>query len=94
MHHCFQIPEIVNSVVDAVATTGYPNLPPAQTRTSAASVARSCRLFYEPSMGALWGCLDSLDLLILCLPSDTWEGNVQGQVVVSLLCAGAVVQRV
>ena len=73
MHKCLTVFEIVSGVADAVVgevdwTHGYTNGPSYNEREGCASLARTCRAFYEPAMDAPWRHLPSLKPIISNLP--------------------------
>ncbi|KAH7923675.1 hypothetical protein BV22DRAFT_569287 [Leucogyrophana mollusca] len=68
---------------------GMPTLVSAQlecSRRSLAYLARSCRMFTEPALDALYSELQLMDPLIRCMPSDLWTvtSNPYSELVISL----------
>lgn len=85
MHRCLQIPEILKAILEEVSerSTNYEWLSPTSTELrSYASMARTCKAFYEPSMDCLWEALLNLDPLAKCMPSvivEAWSTSIEDQ---------------
>jgi hypothetical protein len=80
MHRCLYIPEILCQIISAtdVEDPAGPLWGSEPDRFTLASLARTCRLFYEPASDALWKTQYNLCALVKCMPSDSWE-EVAGQ---------------
>ncbi|KAH7924234.1 hypothetical protein BV22DRAFT_524876 [Leucogyrophana mollusca] len=86
MHRCLCIPDILDVVCSNICTPTYPpryvpnsrvpdpwdSLPQREARTTLACLARTCRVFKDPALDALWSHLKSLEPLMRCLPEDLW----------------------
>ncbi|CAL1709659.1 unnamed protein product [Somion occarium] len=68
MHHCLQISEIVDLIVEEAA------IAKARSKSSClhpvAALAAVCRQFYEPAMNVLWRDLKDIYPLLCCFPSE------------------------
>lgn len=69
MHRCLQIPEIFKTILEEVSERQkyFEWLFPVE-RSTYASMAQTCRAFYEPSMDCLWATLPTLEPLANCMP--------------------------
>lgn len=75
MHPCLQINEILAKnfeLMRELETTEHPKFPtwPAKGSKILAALARTCKVFSEPSLDLLWEFQPSLAPLIKCLPND------------------------
>lgn len=67
MHRSLQIPEILSEILASISPESQ------KDRASQAAMARTCKLFYEPAMNALWFKINSITPLLKCLPQYTWD---------------------
>ena len=72
-HPIVEIDELVRLVIDELVET---------SPQAAVSFALTCRSLEEPTLSSLWKRQDSLDLLLMVLPSCTWAMD-EGGVIVS-----------
>jgi len=77
MHRCLYIPELLRQII---LSTGVEDshMGAQPDHSTLASLARTCRTFYEPALDALWKTQYDLCALVKCMPSDSWE-EVAGQ---------------
>ncbi|KAJ7049631.1 hypothetical protein C8F01DRAFT_1378275 [Mycena amicta] len=70
MHHGLRIAEILDNILSNFLTE-YAN---DYSNTSAlACLARTCRIFTDPALDALWMKQTTLNNILKCLPSECWE---------------------
>ncbi|KDQ51684.1 hypothetical protein JAAARDRAFT_210967 [Jaapia argillacea MUCL 33604] len=69
MHACLQLPELLSQIIEFLS----PDPPWAKGTSNLATLARTCRLFYEPALDALWEHQSDLGPLIKCMPKDLWD---------------------
>ena len=75
MHLCLELGHIQREIFEHVYE------PPAWSwveacfadRRSLASLAVTCRAFYENAMDLLWGELDSFAPIVMCMPPYVWQ---------------------
>lgn len=77
MHRCLEIPEILSLI--CYELSGPSQLTP-QSQASLIALARTSQNFKEPALDALWRYQTSLIPLVKCLPEDSWEYGVEGNV--------------
>lgn len=75
MHLCLELDHIQLEIFQYVYAPQpwYWIMPHSGDRTSLASLAATCRAFYENAMDLLWSELDSLAPLVMCMPCDVWH---------------------
>lgn len=61
MHRCLQIAEILQHIIHDIDDNWWRLGNSGEAKATYSSLARTCRMFHEPSMNALWGKMDSLD---------------------------------
>ena len=78
MHRCLVVSDIVLEIVDDLSPPPgerlyHPQKFSMELRTLAV-MARSCKIFYEPCMDALWKVNHSLEHITRCLPPSVPKG--------------------
>ncbi|KAJ7049622.1 hypothetical protein C8F01DRAFT_1181840 [Mycena amicta] len=69
MHHGLRIAEILDNIFNFLRVT--------DSNTSAlACLARTCRIFMDPALDALWMKQTTLNNILKCLPSECWEESI------------------
>lgn len=61
MHRCLHVAEILQYIIRDIDDNWWRLGISSEAKATYSSLARTCRIFYEPSMNALWGKMDSLD---------------------------------
>lgn len=87
MHHALHVVDLITEIVDEVARHpdfDWPPLP-SQQLADLAAMARTCKLFYEPAMNALWKVIHTQFHLIQWLPY--WQFIYHSQWEVGLILA-------
>lgn len=67
VHPCFKVDEILRILADEIVESG--------ARTTAAALARCCKIFEDPVLDALWETQDRLFPLLKTFPGDVWRVN-------------------
>ncbi|EIW78127.1 hypothetical protein CONPUDRAFT_156137 [Coniophora puteana RWD-64-598 SS2] len=67
MHDCLLVIEIFRVICEQLASSS------TEHHAALSAVARTCRVFKEPALDALWAELDKLEPLIRCLPEALWR---------------------
>ncbi|KIP07536.1 hypothetical protein PHLGIDRAFT_414287 [Phlebiopsis gigantea 11061_1 CR5-6] len=80
MHRCLQITEIFSAILSAVPAHG--SFKREGKKSTYASVARTCKLFYEPAMDAAWAILPDIVPLVASLPGDSWAKSDDGEILI------------
>lgn len=71
MHRCLWISEIVVNIAEEVLQDEEWEIP--TSWDTLAKLARTCRMFSEPSLSALWRVQSSLIPLLRTMPDDLWK---------------------
>jgi hypothetical protein len=79
MHHCLEIPEILLQIFEST-TSGSHDM------STLASLARSCRSFFEIAVDLMWAWRDLYHLVML-MPEDLWEPTSTDVEVQSFFCS-------
>ena len=72
MHRTLRIPEIVDSVFSHLDPT------PGKEGRELAALARTCTMFHDIALDALWWHQESIINLIRCMPTELWEIVIVG----------------
>ncbi|KAJ7060512.1 hypothetical protein C8F01DRAFT_1370119 [Mycena amicta] len=67
MHHGLRIAEILDNIFSNLLTED----------DALACLARTCRIFMDPALDALWSRQTTLNNILKCLPLDCWEETVK-----------------
>ncbi|KAJ6451834.1 hypothetical protein C8R47DRAFT_291294 [Mycena vitilis] len=74
MHRCWQIPEILQIILEELKIVEPMLMALGKVETQAfARMARTCRTLSEPALNVLWSRQDTLLPLLTCFPSNLWE---------------------
>ncbi|KAJ7660167.1 hypothetical protein DFH06DRAFT_1130071 [Mycena polygramma] len=74
MHRCWQIPEILQIILEELKKTEPMLMMLGKIETQAvARMARTCRTLSDPALNVLWSQQDTLLPLLTCFPSNLWE---------------------
>lgn len=74
MHHCLEIPEILDLIFDSVLN----DAPSGDSRRTMLAVALTCHGFNGVALNVLWHTQTSLVPLIKCMPDDLWRESPAG----------------
>lgn len=81
MHRCLWISEIVVNIAEEVLLDEEWEVP--ASWDTLAKLARTCRMFSEPSLNALWRFQSSLMPLLRTMPDDLWNMDEDNIIMVS-----------
>ncbi|KAJ7054951.1 hypothetical protein C8F01DRAFT_1259365 [Mycena amicta] len=73
MHHGLRIPELLDNIFSNFLDSKYYLNPNTATL---ACLARTCRIFMDPALDALWMKQTTLNNILKCLPSECWEESI------------------
>ncbi len=80
MHRCFSIAEVLREIVAFLRAHSEANLG-SEGFATIASLAVTCRTFYEIASDELWGKLFGITPLVKCLPEEVLGQTAEGVVV-------------
>ena len=82
MHHCLQVSEILSVILESLVShepdADLDEVFHGEANGTYASMARTCKSFYAPSMNVLWSSLPRFDPLVKCLPQEIWQEQPPG----------------
>ncbi|KAF9452100.1 hypothetical protein P691DRAFT_831789 [Macrolepiota fuliginosa MF-IS2] len=64
MHPCLQVYDILEHICSELASS--------DSLDALAKLARTCTIFLDPALNALWDTIPTLEPLVRCLPQDAW----------------------
>jgi len=73
MHPCLNVDEILRLLARELVES--------KAKATVAALARCCKSFEEPVLGALWEEQERLAPLLKCFPRDVWEEDDDGSFV-------------
>ncbi|EIW81825.1 hypothetical protein CONPUDRAFT_164585 [Coniophora puteana RWD-64-598 SS2] len=78
MHRALLIVEVIEHVFDCLGED-FDILSGGANSGTLSSLARTCQIFKEPALDALWENLAGIEPLIRCLPKDVWRTSSIGE---------------